>query len=179
MHRSSSSLLRSTGSASRRNRTARALRSAIAAGSVSLVTACYDLRPTMQIEPKQDVEYRIELTDAARVAVADQLGAEVREVTGRVIRRDGDDVTMAVSEIVYLKGDNHRMTGEQVHFNRQQLSSVNERTLSMAKSLILAGAIALAVGVFVGSRSLFGSGAAQGDGNCSGPGCGGTSSLHP
>lgn len=171
--------LRPSGSASSRNRVARAVRSVIAAGSVTLATACYDLRPTMQIEPKQDVEYRIELTDAARVAVADQLGPEVREVTGHVVRRDGDDVTIAVSEVVYLKGDNHRMTGEQVHFNRQQLSSVNERTLSLTKSLILAGAIALAVGVFVGSRSLFGAGGSQGDGHCSGPGCGSASSLHP
>ena len=135
----------------------------------------------MQIEPKPDVEFRIELTDAARVAVADMLGLEVREVTGHVVRRDGDDVTMAVSEVVYLKGDNRRMMGEQVHFNRQQLSSVNERTLSMTKSLLLAGAIAVAVGVFVGSRSLFGAGGSQGDGNCpSGPtSCNGSTSLHP
>lgn len=167
------------GSASRRGRTARALRTAVAAGSACLATACYDLRPTMQIEPKPDVEFRIELTDAARVAVADQLGPEVREVTGHVIRRDGDDVTMSVSEVAYLKGDNHRMMGEQVHFNRQQLSSVNERTLSVTKSLLLAGAIAVAVGVFIGSRSLFGSGGPDANGNCSGPGCGSTSSLHP
>jgi hypothetical protein len=135
----------------------------------------------MQIEPKPDVEFRVELTDAARVAVADQLGPEVREVTGHVIRRDGDDVTMSVSEVVYLKGDNHRMMGEQVHFNRQQLSSVNERTLSMTKSVLLAAAIAVAVGVFVGSRSLLGAGGSAGDGNCpSGPtGCNGNTSLHP
>lgn len=164
---------------SRGRRAVHACRAAFAVALVTWTTACYDLRPTMQIEPRQDVEFRLELTDAARVAVVDKLGPEVKEVTGRVVRRDGDDVTLAVAEVIYLRGDQHRMGGEEVHFNRQQLSSVTERQFSLTKSLLLAAGVAVAVGLFVGSRSLFGSGQSSGDGNCSGPGCGSTSSLHP
>lgn len=157
----------------------RRLRAAGAVGSVLLSTACYDLRPTMQVEPKPDIEVRFELTDMARVAVADKLGPEVRDVTGIIVRRDGDDVTMAVREVNYLKGDLHMMGGEEVHFNRQQLASVNEKSLSVSKSFLLAGAVALAVGLLIGTRSLLGSGSDSPNGSCSGPGCGNTTTFHP
>lgn len=157
----------------------RAVRAALAVGMATLSTACYSMRPTMQIEPRTDVEYRLELTDAARVAVQDLLGPEVRDITGKVVRRDGDDVTIAVSEVAYLRGEMRRMTGEPVHVNRQQLYAVTEKEFSVAKSLLLAGGVAVAVGVFMGSRSLFGSGQSTGNGNCSGPGCGSTNTFHP
>ena len=163
----------------RRAHWARRACAVVAVGSASLVAGCYELRPTMQIEPQPAVEFKFELTDAARVAVADKLGAEVRDVTGQVIRREGDDVTMAVREVTYLKGDLVQLQGAVVHFNRQQLASVNERSLSLSKSMLLAGAVAVAVGVLVGSKSLFGSGGPSTDGSCSGLGCGPTTTLHP
>ncbi len=162
-----------------RTRWVRRLGAVVAVGSVSLTAGCYDLHPTMQIEPRPTVEFKFELTDAARVAVADQLGAEVKDVSGQVIGRDGDDVTMAVREVTYLKGDLAHLQGAQVHFNRQQLSSVSERSLSLGKSLLMAGAVAVAVGVLLGSKSLFGSGGPSTDGSCSGLGCGSTTTLHP
>lgn len=155
------------------------LRVAISLGLVCVSAGCYELRPSMQIEPKADAEFKLELTDAARVAVAEKLGVAVKDVTGRVVRRDGDDVVLAVREVTYLTGDILTMKGEEVHFNRQQLSSANERTFSMGKSLLAAGVVAVAVGFLLGSKGLLGSGGSSGDGNCTGPGCGATSSLHP
>ena len=164
-----------------RARLARRLWAVVAIGSASLVAGCYELRPTMQLEPKPDVEFQFTLTDAARVAVADKLGPEVREVTGRLVRLNGDDVTLAVREVKYFSGEPHTMMGEEVHFSRQQLSSVNEKTLSMTKSVLLAGAVAVAVGVLVGSKSLLGAGGSSPDPTCNAntPGGCGNTSLRP
>lgn len=139
-------------------RGARLLRSACALGAATLVCGCYELHPTMDIQPRTDVQFRVELTDQARVAAADQLGPEVREVTGHVLSRSGDDVLMAVREVVYLRGDILKMTGDSVHFSRQQMASVTEKKFSVSKTMLVAAGVAVAAGVFLGSKSLFGSG---------------------
>ncbi|MBI2797292.1 MAG: hypothetical protein HYX65_11360 [Gemmatimonadetes bacterium] len=127
----------------------------------------------MDIQPGPDVQFRVELTDQARVAVASQLGPEVRDVTGQVLSRTGDDVVMAVREVVYLRGDMLKMAGDSVHFSRQQMANVTEKKFSLPRTLLVAAGIAVAVGVFLGSKSLFGAGGSSpegppvGDGNSS------------
>ena len=124
----------------------------------------------MDIQPRTDVQFRIELTDQARVAVVNQLGPEVREVTGEVLSRSGDDVVMAVREVVFLRGDMIKMAGDPVHFSRQQMANVTEKKFSIPKTMLVAAGIAIATGVFLGSRSLFGSGGSSPEGPPSGSG---------
>ena len=156
---------------------ARRARAVCALGAATLVCGCYDMRPMMDLQPSNDVQFKVELSDQARVAVANQLGPEVREVTGRVLSRTGDDVLIAVREVVYLRGDILKMSGDSVHLNRQTLTSVTERKFSLPKTLMVAVGVAAAVGVFLGSKSLFGQGGTTPEGP---PAGGGTTTLrHP
>ena len=153
-----------------RTRIARRVRAACALGSAALVCGCYELRPTMDIQPRTDVQFRVELSDQARVAVVGQLGPEVREVTGHVLSRTEDDVVISAEEVVYLRGEILKMHGDTVHLNRQQLTSVTERKFSLSKTMIVAAGVAVALGVFLGSKSLFGAGGSSKDGNGNGNG---------
>lgn len=118
----------------------------------------------MDIQPRTDVQFTVELTDQARVAVASQLGPEVREVTGQVLSRSGDDVVMAVQEVVFLRGDLLKMAGDSVHLSRQQMARVTEQKFSPWKTAMVVTGVAVAVGVFLGSRSLFGAGGSSPEG---------------
>ena len=140
--------------------------------AATLVCGCYDLHPTMEIQPRADVQFRLELSDQARVSVANQLGNEVREVTGHVLARVGDDLVVAVQEVVYLRGDVLKMHGDSVHLNRQQLTSATEKRFSLSKTMIVAAGVAVAVGVFLGSKSLFGQGGSTPEGPPAGSGDG-------
>ena len=157
-------------------RRVRAIRAVFAISLATLVSGCYELRPTMEIGPRTDVQFTVALSDQGRVAVASQLGPEVRDVTGHVLARSGDDLLFAVQEVTYLRGDLLKMSSDSVHLNRQYLTSVIEKKFSLGKTMIVAAGVAVAVGVLLGSTSLFGHGGSASDGPVIPPS---TSFRHP
>ncbi len=132
----------------------------------------------MDLTPKPDVDVSLDLTDAGRISAANQLGPEVRSVTGRIVSSTETDVTLAVRDVSYLRGQETHMSGESVTFKRTELSAATERQFSASRSLLLAGAILVAAGVFVGTRGLIGQGgSSQTEPICPPTGC--SSSFHP
>lgn len=154
---------------------ARRARAGFAIGLSSLASACYNVQQTMTLEPAPGVEFQLELNDQGRVAVADKLGAEVKDVSGQLVSQTPADIVLAVRDVTYLRGESVRLQGEQVTINRDQVRAVTARKFSLARTAILSAAIAVAAGVFLGSKALGGLG-----GSSTEPGQnGGNSSIRP
>jgi len=129
----------------------------------------------MSPEPAPGVEFQFELNDQGRIAVAKSLGPEVKDVAGALVSQNPTALVLAVRDVTYLKGETIHMQGEQVTINRDQVQSVTEKRFSLGRSAILTAAIVVAVGVFIGTKSLSGFGGSSSDGTPSG----GNTALRP
>jgi hypothetical protein len=130
----------------------------------SLSSACYNVSQTMTPQPDPGAEFTLELNDQGRVAVARTLGLEVKDVSGRLVSQTPGEFVLAVHEVTYFKTDAIQMQGDEVTISRDQVRSVTEKRFSLGRTAILTAAIVVAVGVFIGGRSLTGFGGSANDG---------------
>ena len=67
-------------------------------------------------EPAPGTQLVIELTDAGRVAMANQMGPDVARFESRLVRQTDSAYVLSVSLVVGLWGAQTRWSGEQVTF---------------------------------------------------------------
>ena len=103
-------------------------------------------------------EVRIDLNAPGRTALANQVGPDVRSVTGRLAASDSLGLTVALEKTTVMNGDDNAWHGEQVRIPYLYIAETGERTLSKGKTFaltaLLAGAmsgIVLLVGKGIGA----------------------------
>jgi hypothetical protein len=138
---------------------------------MTLQSGCYRYVPMTGTAPVAGERYTFEITDAGRVGLADRLGPGVLKVEGTLVRRTEDSYVVSVAGIDLLSGGSSHWTGEQVPLNAGYVGTLQRRQFSRGRTMAAVGAAALAIGAFIVTRGLTGSGAPP-VGSGGGPGSG-------
>jgi hypothetical protein len=137
-----------------------------------LVSGCYSLRPAASVEPQVGTRVAFDLNDAGRAALAPSMGQDIGQVDGLLIAKENGDYLLSVLNVHFLRGGEQAWSGEQVRFKTEYVGARYERRFSPVRTVGLAALTAGAVGAFLATRSLFGSGQEDGPPGCENPdGC--------
>lgn len=125
-------------------------------GPVLLVVAamgCFTYNNVPRTEALPGREVQVDLNVIGRTALANQIGPEVRSVTGRLDAADTSGLTVAISRTTVMNGEDNGWHGEPVVIPYRYIAQTEERSLSKGKTVallaLLAGA-ASGLGLLVG-----------------------------
>lgn len=139
-----------------------------------LVSGCYSLRPAASVEPQVGTRVAFDINDAGRVALSGTMGQDIGQVDGQLVAKEDGEYLLSVLNVHYVRGGQQAWSGEQVRIKTDYVGARYERRFSAVKTVGLAGIMLGAVGGFLATRSLFGSGQ---EGNP--PGCENPDSCNP
>ena len=79
----------------------------VAALSVTLISAaCYSYAPVDSQSPAPAGQYvALRISDRGRVGLNDRFGEGVREITGRVVLQDANDLMLSVDHVTNVDGE--------------------------------------------------------------------------
>ena len=125
-----------------------------------LRAGCYTMQPLVgsRPEPAPGTRLVIELTDAGRVAMANQMGPDVARFESRLVRQTDSAYVLSVSMVVGAWGAQARWNGEQVMLRTDYVRTIGERRFSAGRTALVAVGTTASVMAFVLTRSLLGGG---------------------
>jgi hypothetical protein len=123
-----------------------------------LLSGCYSYvqKPLPDVVPNDVIE--VSISDAGRVALADQAGSQITRVRGKVASRSDSTLDISVSQVSFIKGAPSVWQGQALTLRRQDVTQVAERTLSRTRTLAAAlaiGAVAAIVLTATGLTEVF------------------------
>ena len=120
-----------------------------------IVTAmgCFTYNTVPRTEAAPGREVQVDLNETGRTALANQIGPQVRSVTGRLDTADSAGFTVAITKTTVMNGDDNGWHGEPVVIPYQYIAETGERTLSKPKTVAL---VALLTGAVSGLGLLVG-----------------------
>jgi hypothetical protein len=119
---------------------------------------CYVYGPPPSGQPVPGARYALAITDQGRVGLADRLGPGVETIEGTLVEQNGNGYLVSVTRIKSISGGTSHWAGERVVVPATHVAVVRERRFSRTRTLIASGAALAAVGAFIATRGLFGSG---------------------
>jgi len=123
-----------------------------------LLQGCYETLPLQQGPPPTVEVVQLLLNDRGRVSVADKLGSGVAKVEGTITAQDATTYTVAVTHVVQQNGSTSTWNGELVTIAKDAADGYQIHRYNKTKTLVLAGAITVAVVVFFLTTKLLGGG---------------------
>lgn len=125
--------------------------------TMAINTACYVDKPLATV-PTAGQQVSLLMSDQGRVNLGPQLGGSVHVIEGRLVGVEGESYLVAVSRVRPISGPVANWSGEQVKVRREDVAVFQERRLSKTRSLLTAGIVVGAIGIFAATRSLLGLG---------------------
>jgi len=136
----------------------RVLRSPVVLVAALLVSGCYSYAPIDSQAPAPTGRYvALRITDRGRVGLNERFGEGVRDISGRVLQQDGNDLVLSVDQVRNLEGETTRWAGEETRVNRDYVGFITERRFSAAKTSLIAAAAGAAIYVMA-ANGLIGGG---------------------
>ena len=125
-----------------------------------LLAGCYTMQPLVgsRPEPAPGTRLVVELTDAGRVAMANQMGPDVARFESRLVRQTDSAYVLSVSMVVGAWGAQARWNGEQVTLRTDYVRTIGERRFSAGRTALVAVGTTASIMAFVLTRSLLGGG---------------------
>ena len=112
-------------------------------------TGCYTYpaRAASDVNPPALVS--VDVTDAGRVELSDQMGTEVKRIEGQVVQRSDSALRLMVTEVSFLNGTSNKWQGQEVTIRPMDVKALSQRTYSrqrtMVATLVLGSLIALTI----------------------------------
>ena len=127
---------------------------------VPLLAGCYTMQPLAgsRPEPAPGTRLVIELTDAGRVGMANEMGPDVARFESRLVRQTDSAYVLSVSMVVGMWGAQTRWNGEQVTLRTDYVRTIGERRFSAGRTALAAAGATAGIMAFVLTRSLLGGG---------------------
>jgi hypothetical protein len=136
----------------------RAVMALPALSAVMLQGGCYRYVPMYSGAPTPGERYTFEISDQGRVGLADRLGPGVTKVEGTLVGQADDAYVVSVAGIESISGGTAHWSGEQVPVRQEYVRGVERREFSRGRTFTAIGAAAIAIGAFIATRGLIGSG---------------------
>lgn len=87
----------------------------------------------------------LNITDRGRVGLNDRFGEGVREISGRVLEQNANDLVLSVEQVRNLDGETTRWSGEETRVNRDYVGYISQRRFSAARTSLVAAAAGVAI----------------------------------
>ncbi len=143
-------------------------RRAVAIGLLPTVAGCYRYTPiaTLEPAPAPGTNLSLVLSDEGRMQSMRQVGPYAVRIEGSLLQATSDDLTLAVSDVVDIRGTHSKWTGETVSFPRSYVMMTYQKQFSRSRTTLLVAAVAGGIVALIASRNLLG---LFGGGSDSGP----------
>lgn len=137
--------------------------------SLAIQAGCYRYVPMTSGIPTAGERYTFEISDQGRVGLSDRLGPGITKVEGTIVRQDDKEYVVSVAGIESIGGGSAHWSGEQVPVRQEYIRGVERREFSRGRTAVAIGAAAMAIGTFIVTRGLIGSGSPPTAGGSGGP----------
>jgi hypothetical protein len=118
---------------------------------------CYEYVPVDSPSSTVGKLVELKITDPGRVGLASRFGPGLDRVEGRLVGQRDSILTVSITSVTTLEGDNTKWSGESVSLDRGFIRTVSSRRISPVRTALLAAA-AGAVLYFTASKALTGGG---------------------
>jgi hypothetical protein len=121
-----------------------------------MLAGCYSYAPVDSQAPAPTGGYvELRISDRGRVGLTDRFGEGVREISGRVVNQEGNDLVLSVDRISNVDGEITRWAGDTTRVNRDYVGVMTARQFSVGKTsvaaaIVAAGIYAMAVNGLIG-----------------------------
>jgi hypothetical protein len=118
---------------------------------------CYEYVPVDSSSSTVGKLVELKITDPGRVGLAQRFGPGLDRVEGRLVAQGDSDLTLTVTSVTSLEGENTKWSGESVNLNRGFIRTMSSRRVSPLKTsalVIAAGAVLY----FTAGKALIGGG---------------------
>jgi hypothetical protein len=118
---------------------------------------CYEYVPVDSPSSTVGKLVELKITDPGRVGLAQRFGPGLDRVEGRLVAQGDSDLTVTVTSVTSLEGENTKWSGESVNLNRGFIRTMSSRRVSPLKTsalVIAAGAVLY----FTAGKALIGGG---------------------
>jgi len=134
-----------------------AMRRIITTAVTCFSLGCYVGTPLTNSRPVTGTRVELSLTDAGTVAMASQLGPSRVALAGEVAASSDSNLVLALRTVTDRRGIDEFWTGEQVTVPRAAIASINQRSVSRGRSVLLAlaaVAFTISIGAAISGRSI-------------------------
>jgi len=133
-------------------------RLAAAMGFLPLLAGCYIYTPIATLQPARGTNLSLVLSDEGRMQSMRQVGPYAIRIEGELVQATSDDLVLAVSDVVDIRGTRSKWTGESVSLPRSFVSMTYQKQFSRSRTVVLATAVAGGIVALIASRNLLGFG---------------------
>jgi len=128
-----------------------------AAAVCFFMAACYTLQPVAgSIMPVLGTRIAVDITDAGRAALGGQMGQEIGQIEGRLVRNDGASYELAVSTVRLLRGGEQVWNGERIVMRPEYGSRLYEKQFSKGRTVAIS-AVGVGVIAYFATKAILGS----------------------
>ena len=127
-------------------------------GGLPLLAGCYTYMPIATLRPEPGTNLSLVLSDEGRMQSARQVGPYAMRIEGSLVQATADDLTLAVSEVVDVRGTHSKWTGEPVSLPRSYVLMTYQKKFSGSRTALLAAAAVGGIVALIASRNLLGLG---------------------
>jgi len=110
-----------------------------------VLCGCYQSVPVEVNRVQPGTKMRVTLTDAGADSLARYLGPGVQRVDGKLISSTDSSVALSVSSVAMRSGQEQFWKGESISIPRYALATVQQRKVNKPRSLLLGGALVVAL----------------------------------
>jgi hypothetical protein len=110
------------------------------------LNGCYEFVPAQSDVLAPGKPIALEINDQGRVGLGNQIGTEVRRLSGTLVSQSDQDYSLRVTELTFLNNRTSQWSGERVTVPRQFARTVFEQRLSGGRTMM---ATAVSAGLIV------------------------------
>jgi hypothetical protein len=117
--------------------------------------ACYSYVPRVDsTAPRPGERIALQVSDQGRVDLGDQLGPGVDRVEGTLVSVDDGQYVMSVASVQNVRHQTSHWSGERVPIRKANVTRLEQRRFSIARTSLAVGGAALAVALLVSTHAL-------------------------
>ena len=128
----------------------------LALANVVAVSGCYTLQPVTRQALPAGMTISLSINDAARASLSAQMGPNISQIQGRLIREDTSGFLLAVSEVRTFRDGTQVWSGEHILVKKEFVNQASERKFSRTKTAIV-GVAVVGVLAILASQGIIGS----------------------
>jgi len=133
-------------------------RLAVWIGFLPVLAGCYTYTPLATLQPAPGTNLSLVLSDEGRMQSMRQVGPYAMRIEGELLQATPDDLVLAVSDVVDIRGARSKWTGESVSLPRSYVTMTYQKQFSRSRTVLLATAVAGGIVAIIAGRNLLGFG---------------------
>lgn len=115
-------------------------------------TGCYTYPARTASDVNPPALVTVDITDAGRVELSDQMGTEVKRIEGQVVQRSDSAIRLMVTEVSFLNGTSNKWQGQEVTIRPLDVKTLSQRTYSRQRTVLAMIAIGGLIGLTVATK---------------------------